>query len=53
MVQVMPELASVIEVGIGKECKLHIYLHQQDQHDLMSLYVVYPQSSVCANVPAD
>ena len=24
MVQVMPELASVIEVGIAKECKLHM-----------------------------
>ena len=24
MVQVMPELASIIEVGIAKECKLHM-----------------------------
>ena len=43
MVQVMPELASIIEVGIAKECKLHMYLHRQDQHDLMSLYVVSGQ----------
>ena len=53
MVQVMLELASVIEVGIAKECKLHMYLHRQDRHDFRSLYVVSSQSSVCADVLAD
>ena len=37
MVQVMPELASVIEVGIAKECKLQIPQHWQDQHDFVTL----------------
>ena len=51
MVQVMPKLASVIKVGIAKECKLKIIVYRQDWHDVPSVYLCLSSVHLSTGMP--